>query len=202
MAKNQTELGKTISEAREKKGLSQRKLAKLANMDSAEVSRIEAGKRQKPNVLYLKGIAEVLDLSLIDLMKKAGYNDIEINFGRDLSDKRSSKDYENYIADYERFYFDILEEIEKRRKNAFAFKGIIAELKDKLEMAKIENKELSYDEILDSLTEVLNTIRPNLEKVDKSIYPKYDSAMHQNFPIQNNLEINTLTGNYIEDKKE
>lgn len=201
MAKNQTELGKTISEAREKKGLSQRKLAKLANMDSAEVSRIEAGKRQKPNVLYLKGIAEVLDLSLIDLMKKAGYNDIEINFGRDLSDKRSSKDYENYIADYERFYFDILEEIEKRRKNAFAFKGIIAELKDKLEMAKIENKELSYDEILDSLTEALNTIRPNLEKVDKSIYPKYDSAMHQNILLQNNLKIDTLTGNYINEKK-
>jgi len=27
-------------------------------MDCAEVSRIEAGKRQKPNVLFLKGIAE------------------------------------------------------------------------------------------------------------------------------------------------
>ncbi len=202
MAQNQNELGKTISEAREKVGISQRKLAKLANMDSAEVSRIEAGKRQKPNVLYLKGIAEALNLSLIDLMQKAGYNDIEINFGRDFSDKRSSKDYENYIADYERFYFDILEEIEKRRKNAFAFKGIIAELKDKIELAKIENKELSYDEILDSLTEALNIIRPNLDKVDKSIYPKYDSAMHQNFPIQNNLKIDTLTGNYIEDKKE
>lgn len=201
MAQNQKELGKTISEAREKIGISQRKLAKLANMDSAEVSRIEAGKRQKPNVLYLKGIAEALNLSLIDLMQKAGYNDIEINFGRDLSDKRSSKDYENYIADYERFYFDILEEIEKRRKNAFAFKGIIAKLKDKIELAKIENKELSYDEILDSLTEALNIIRPNLEKVDKSIYPKYDSAMRQNIPLQNNLKIDTLTGNYIEDKK-
>ena len=61
MAQNQNELGKTISEAREKVGISQRKLAKLANMDSAEVSRIEAGKRQKPNVLYLKGIAEALN---------------------------------------------------------------------------------------------------------------------------------------------
>ena len=51
MKKNTTELGKTISEAREKLGISQRELARKSNMDCAEVSRIEAGKRLKPNVL-------------------------------------------------------------------------------------------------------------------------------------------------------
>ena len=81
MAKNQTQLGEIISVARESKGISQRQLAKMANMDSAEVSRIEAGKRQKPNVLYLKGIAEALDLSLVTLMEIAGYSDIDINWG-------------------------------------------------------------------------------------------------------------------------
>ena len=44
MKKNTTELGKTISEAREKLGISQRELARKSNMDCAEVSRIEAGK--------------------------------------------------------------------------------------------------------------------------------------------------------------
>lgn len=78
----------------------------------------------------------------------------------------------------------------------------MAKLKDKIKLVKIENKELSYDEILDSLTEILNIIRPTLEKVNKSIYPKYDSAMHNNIPLQNNLKIDTLMGNYIEDKKE
>ena len=58
LKKNTTELGKTISKAREKIGISQRELARQSNMDCAEVSRIEAGKRLKPNVLYLKGIAE------------------------------------------------------------------------------------------------------------------------------------------------
>ena len=68
LKKNTTELGKTISEAREKLGISQRELARKANMDCAEVSRIEAGKRLKPNVLYLKGIAETLGLSLVKLI--------------------------------------------------------------------------------------------------------------------------------------
>ena len=142
MKKNTTELGKTISEAREKVGISQRELARQANMDCAEVSRIEAGKRLKPNVLYLKGIAETLNLSMVDLMKLAGYNDIEINWGQDFSDRRSTADYQKQIKSYEQFYFDILEELETRRKTDFAIKGGIADLIDKLELAKIENKEI------------------------------------------------------------
>ena len=109
MKKNATELGKIISEAREKVGISQRELARQANMDCAEVSRIEAGKRLKPNVLYLKGIAETLNLSMVDLMKLAGYNDIEINWGQDFSDRRSTADYQKQIKSYEQFYFNILE---------------------------------------------------------------------------------------------
>lgn len=80
--KNTTELGKYISEAREKVGISQRELARRSNMDCAEVSRIESGKRKKPNILYLKGISETLGLSLVKLMKLAGYNDVEINWGK------------------------------------------------------------------------------------------------------------------------
>ena len=194
-------LSSTITNARKKAGISQRELARRVNMDCAEVSRIEAGKRQKPNVLYLKGIANALDLSLLDLMEKAGYSDIEMNFGRDLADKRSNADYENYIADYERFYFNILEIVNQRRKNAFACKGVIAELIDKIELARIENKEVPIDYIYDNLKELLSMIRPNLEKVDKSIYPKYDSAMSKRNIINNNLKVDMTTGKIIDDKK-
>ena len=51
LKKNITELGKTISEAREKLGISQRELARKSNMDCAEVCRIENGKRLKPNII-------------------------------------------------------------------------------------------------------------------------------------------------------
>lgn len=63
-------------------------------MDCAEVAHIEAGKRLKPNVLYLKGIAETLNLSMIDLMKLTGYNDVEINWGQDFTDERSTANYQ------------------------------------------------------------------------------------------------------------
>ena len=172
LKKYTTELGKTISEAREKLGISQRELSRQANMDCAEVSRIEAGKRLKPNILYLKGIAETLNLSLVKLMELAGYSDLDINFGKDLSNKRSITDYQEQIKIYEQFYFDILDDIEERRKNAFACKGIIADIIDKL-----ENNNISNDEVLDNLKDVITLIRPNLEKLDKEKYPKLDNEL-------------------------
>lgn len=201
MKKNATELGKIISEAREKVGISQRELARQANMDCAEVSRIEAGKRLKPNVLYLKGIAETLNLSMVDLMKLAGYNDIEINWGQDFSDRRSTADYQKQIKSYEQFYFNILEELEIRRKTDFAIKGGIADLIDKLELAKIENKEISNEEILDRLKELIPMIRPNLEKFDKSKYPYFDSGVFPKMEIKSTTKLNTLTGRFIDDEK-
>ncbi len=200
LKKNTTELGKTISEAREKIGISQRELARQSNMDCAEVSRIEAGKRLKPNVLYLKGIAETLNLSMVDLMKLAGYNDMEINWGQDFSDRRATADYQKQIKSYEQFYFDILEELEKRRKTDFAIKGGIADLIDKLELAKIENKEISNDEILDRLKELIPMIRPNLEKFDKSKYPSFDSGVFPKMEIKSDVKYPTIPKELLDKK--
>ena len=194
--KNTTELGKYISEAREKVGISQRELARRSNMDCAEVSRIESGKRKKPNILYLKGISETLGLSLVKLMKLAGYNDVEINWGKDFSDRRSTADYQAQIKSYEKFYFDVLDDIEQRRKNDFACKGIITDL-----IGKIENKGLSNDEILESLNEILKTIKPNLEKFDKAKYPKFDRGVFPKMEINTNTKLNTLKCKFTDKEK-
>ena len=197
MKKTTTKLGETITQAREKVGISQRELARRANMDCAEVSRIEAGKRLKPNVLYLKGIAESLNLSMVDLMKLAGYNDIEINWGQDFTERRSTKDYQNQIQEFRDFYFDVLSYIDDRRKIDFSIKCGIADLIDKLELAKIENKEISNDEILERLKELIPMIRPNLEKFDKSKYPSFDKGVFPKMEIKSNVKYNSITGKTI-----
>ena len=201
MKKTTTKLGETITQAREKVGISQRELARRANMDCAEVSRIEAGKRLKPNVLYLKGIADTLNLSMVDLMKLAGYNDVEINWGQDFTDRRSTKDYQNQIQEFRDFYFDVLSYIDDRRKVDFSVKGGIADLIDKLELATIENKEISNDEILERLKEIIVLIRPNLEKFDKEKYPSFDKGVFPKMEIKSNVKYNSITGKII-DKEE
>lgn len=165
-------LSEVITKAREEKGLTKRALARESGVDPSEILRIEKGKRQKPGLLALKGLSEVLDLSLEELMKLAGYSELEISFGKDVKDNYSTKDYQNKINEYERFYTDVLEEIEKRRKAARECKGIFSEIIDMIDYPDAYKKEISKEEISKKLKEASRIININTEKVDKDILPK------------------------------
>lgn len=65
-------IGKVIAEAREKKGLSQRQLAKIANINNSELSKIESGIRKEPSPRILRKISNVLDVNYSDLMYMIG----------------------------------------------------------------------------------------------------------------------------------
>lgn len=65
-------IGKVIAEAREKKGLSQRQLAKIANINNSELSKIESGIRKEPSPKILRKISNVLDVNYNDLMYMIG----------------------------------------------------------------------------------------------------------------------------------
>ena len=187
MTENTNELGSYIKNARLKSRLSLQEVSKQANMAFSELSRIENGQRKKPNVLFLKGIAETLNLSMIKLMELAGYKDIEINFGMGLEDKRSVKDYQNAIQDYERFYFDVLDDINIRRNNDMKIKNIITDLIDKLEYPDLHKKNLTNENILQELNKALDLVKPNLSSFDKSKYPKYDRALIDKMETKSNI---------------
>ncbi len=58
-----------IKRIREKMGLSQEKLARLADVSNNTIINIEAGKQQNPTVDTIKKIAEALNVSVEDLIK-------------------------------------------------------------------------------------------------------------------------------------
>ena len=64
-------LGKAIREVRLSKGISQEKLALLADVDRSYVGRVERGDNNVA-VLTLVRLATALDLSVAKLMQKAG----------------------------------------------------------------------------------------------------------------------------------
>jgi transcriptional regulator with XRE-family HTH domain len=65
-------LAETIRSAREGKGLSIRRLAELAQADHTLLSRIEAGKVQRPSVELLERCAAVLEIDPSELLKHVG----------------------------------------------------------------------------------------------------------------------------------
>lgn len=65
-------LGKTITEAREKRGLSIRKLANLAGISPAEICRIEKNLIKNPNLKIIKAICRYIDLTYNDIIYELG----------------------------------------------------------------------------------------------------------------------------------
>jgi transcriptional regulator with XRE-family HTH domain len=62
-------LAKIIKELRVKKGLSQEKLARLADVALNTVVKIEAGESKHPTIQTMAGIAKALGVSLDNLAK-------------------------------------------------------------------------------------------------------------------------------------
>jgi transcriptional regulator with XRE-family HTH domain len=58
-----------IKRLREKLGLSQEKLARLADVSNNTIINIEAGKQQNPTVETIKKIANALGVSIEELVK-------------------------------------------------------------------------------------------------------------------------------------
>jgi len=60
---------KTLRKLRKAKGLSQEKLARLADVANNTIIKIEAGKNQNPTLETLKKVAQALGVSVDDLIK-------------------------------------------------------------------------------------------------------------------------------------
>ena len=66
---NKNNIAKTVKRLREKTGLSQEKLARLADVSNNTIINIEAGKQDNPTIETLKKIAKALNMPVEDLIK-------------------------------------------------------------------------------------------------------------------------------------
>jgi len=62
-------IAKTVRRLREKTGLSQEKLARLADVSNNTIINIEAGKQDNPTIETLKKIAKAFNMPIEDLIK-------------------------------------------------------------------------------------------------------------------------------------
>ena len=68
MSNNQN-LANSIKKLREAKGLSQEKLARLADVANNTLIKMESGENQNPTLDTLKKVAKALDVSVDDLIQ-------------------------------------------------------------------------------------------------------------------------------------
>lgn len=66
---NKNNLGKTVRKLRIKTGLSQGKLARLADVSNNTIVNIEAGKQDNPTIETIKKLANALNVSADELLR-------------------------------------------------------------------------------------------------------------------------------------
>jgi len=65
---SKTNLARKVKQLREKLGLSQEKLARLADVSNNTIINIEAGNQDNPTIDTLKKVAKALDIPVEDLI--------------------------------------------------------------------------------------------------------------------------------------
>ena len=170
---NSDELKNLIESARVEKGISQRELAKQIGISRSTLNDLINGKIKKVDIDDLRKIAETLDMSLSNLLKVAGYDEMLFYFSKDKYVTKSSKDLKNMIEQYKKSEIDLLDfDSQKRRKVSDARQKLFYTM-EHLQIMK-DNKDSLYtiDKAIEDIKYAFEELEFAEHKYDYSKLPK------------------------------
>ena len=170
---NSNELKNLIENARVKKGISQRELAKETGISRSTLNDLINGKIKKVDIDDLRKIAEVLDMSLQELLKVAGYDEMLFYFSKDKYANKSTKDLKALIEEYKKSELDLLDFDSMKRKKVSAARQKLFYIIEHLQILK-DNKDSLYtlDKAIEDIKYAFDELKVAEEKYDYSKLPK------------------------------
>ena len=172
---NSEKLKVLIEDARVKKGISQRELAKETGISRSTLNDLINGKIKKVDIDDLRKIAEVLDMSLQGLLKVAGYDEMLFYFNKDKYANKSTKDLKNLIEQYKKSEINLLDFDSMKRKKVSAARQKLFYTIEHLQILK-DNKDSLY-----TLDKAIEDIQAAFDELKEAEY-KYD---YDKLPKQN-----------------
>ena len=172
---NSEKLKVLIEDARVKKGISQRELAKETGISRSTLNDLINGKIKKVDIDDLRKIAEVLDMSLQELLKVAGYDEMLFYFNKDKYANKSTKDLKSLIEQYKKSEIDLLDFDSMKRKKVSAARQKLFYTIEHLQILK-DNKDSLY-----TLDKAIEDIQAAFDELKEAEY-KYD---YDKLPKQN-----------------
>lgn len=162
---NNKTLASVVKEAREKINISQRELSRITGIDNNTIAKIEKGERKKPNVLSLKKLSSVLNLSLEMLMELCEYSKEEI-------DSTVNNSYSSMVIKPENAPILVLDDIVNQMQDELYMKMVIKELLDNCDL-----EELNFISELDkkNKNKVIKIVKRYIKDNEKEINKQKES---------------------------
>ncbi len=173
---NSEELKSLIESARESKGISQRELAKLTGISRSTLNDLINGKIKKVDIDDLRKIAETLDMSLMKLLKVAGYDEFLSFYKEKLKDtnyNKSTKDLKELLKEYRQSELDLLDWDAKKIKKVSDARQKLFYTMEHLQIMK-DNKDSLYtiDKAIEDIKYAFDELLEAEYKYDYSKLPK------------------------------
>ena len=158
---NNKTLASVVKGAREKINISQRELSRITGIDNNTIAKIEKGERKKPNVLSLKKLSSVLNLSLEMLMELCEYSKEEI-------DSTVNNFYSSMVIKPENVPIFVLDDIVNQIQDELYIKMIINELLDSCNLEELNFiSELNKKDKNRIIKVMKNYIKDNKKEIKK-----------------------------------
>ena len=169
---NSEELRISIETARMKKGISQRELAKQTGISRSTLNDLINGKIKKVDIDDLRKIAEILDMSLLKLLKDAGYDEMLFYLSNDKYANKSTKDLKNIIEQYRQSEINLLNfDYAKRRKIRSARHTLFLTM-EHLKLVKEKNHAYTIDDAINAIKHAFDELEDTERKYDYNKLPK------------------------------
>ena len=158
---NNKTLANVVKEAREKINISQRELSRITGIDNNTIAKIEKGERKKPNVLSLKKLSSVLNLSLEMLMELCEYSKEEI-------DSTVNNSYSSMVIKPENAPILVLDDIVNQMQDELYIKMVIKELLDNCDLEELNFiSELNKKDKNRVIKVIKNYVKDNKKEIKK-----------------------------------
>lgn len=164
-------LKKMLSVAREAKGLSQRKLARIIGIHHSSLNDLENGRIKKIDVEVLRRIADELDLDYEQLLENAGYNQVVSSF-KDTPIKIKKKSKKDLLTEYRMCKYDLLQDAYDKRQIVAECRARLFSLMFKLKDYDLYKAVYTPEVLYEEVKSIYEELAKSAEKYDYSKLPK------------------------------
>ena len=169
---NSEKLQNLLLNAIDKKGISQRELARLSGISRSTLNDIVNGKIKKINLDDLYKISNILELDLENLLETCGFKSVIKSLNADRYAGMSNRELKELLDKYTQSEFDLLDWDAKKRTISEKVTKRLFNIRNKIELSELGEKNYPYSERIADIDLVMEELKAVHEKYDYSELPR------------------------------